>query len=150
MNFNPSRNFALELELAGSNSPPIAKQFVITDPDLIYLDGNSLGRLPKAAIERAKQIVEEEWGRDLIRGWNKGWWEAAARVGDKIGKLIGAAEGQVIVSDTTSINLYKLAMAALALSPERKRIITDTMNFPSDLYILQGCVQMLVGDRSQQ
>ncbi|MEW5938185.1 MAG: kynureninase, partial [Chloroflexota bacterium] len=85
-----------------------------------------------------------EWGADLIRGWNKGWWEAPRRVGDKIGTLIGAAPGQVIVSDTTSINLYKLAMAALAYRSDRKRIITDTMNFPSDLYILQGCVQTLL------
>ena len=69
---------------------------------------------------------------------------APARVGDKIGKLIGAAQGQVVVSDTTSVNLYKLTMAALALSPNKKRILTDTMNFPSDLYILQGCVEMLV------
>ena len=107
MNFNPSRNFALELD-SQDKLASYREAFVIPDPDLIYLDGNSLGRLPKAAIERTRQIVEEEWGRDLIRGWNKGWWEAAARVGDKIGKLIGAAEGQVIVSDTTSINLYKL------------------------------------------
>ena len=77
-----------------------------------------LGCLPKVAIERAKQIVENEWGRDLIRGWNKGWWEAPARVGDKIGNLIGAADGQVIVSDTTSVNLYKLVMAALTFSQQ--------------------------------
>ncbi|MCJ7432228.1 MAG: kynureninase [Anaerolineales bacterium] len=146
MNFNPSRNFALELD-SQDKLASYRDAFAIPDPDLIYLDGNSLGRLPKIAIERTRQIVEDEWGRDLIRGWNKGWWEAAARVGDKIGKLIGAAEGQVVVSDTTSINLYKLAMAALALSPEKKRIITDTMNFPSDLYILQGCVQLLSGGR---
>jgi kynureninase len=143
MNFNPSRNFALELD-SQDKLASYRAAFAIPDPDLIYFDGNSLGRLPKAAIERTRQIVEEEWGRDLIRGWNKGWWEAAARVGDKIGKLVGAADGQVIVSDTTSINLYKLAMAALTLSPEKKRIITDTMNFPSDLYILQGCVETLV------
>jgi len=141
-NFNPSRSFALELD-AQDKLASYRDAFVITDPDLIYLDGNSLGRLPKAAIERAKQIVEEEWGNDLIRGWNKGWWEASARIGDKIGQLIGAAPAQVIVSDTTSINLFKLTMAALTLRPERKRIITDTMNFPSDLYILQGCAQLL-------
>jgi len=140
--FSSSRSFALELD-SQDKLASFREQFVIPDPDLIYLDGNSLGRLPKAAVERARQIVEDEWGRDLIRGWSKGWWEAPARVGDKIGQLIGAAAGQVIVSDTTSVNLYKLTMAALALRPERKRIITDTMNFPSDLYILQGCVQSL-------
>ena len=145
--FDSSRDFAEKLD----SEDPLAsyrEQFVITDPDLIYLDGNSLGRMPRTAAQRAKQIVEEEWGTDLIRGWNKGWWEAPARVGDKIGQLIGAAPGQVMVSDTTSINLYKLAMSALIYQPEKKRIITDTLNFPSDLYILQGCVKTL-GDRHQ-
>ncbi|MBI5841642.1 MAG: kynureninase [Chloroflexi bacterium] len=142
MTFLSSRDYALELDKQDKLAS-YRGQFVIPDPDLVYLDGNSLGRLPKAAVERAKQIVEEEWGADLIRGWNKGWWEAPARVGDKIGQLIGAAPGQVLVSDTTSVNLYKLTMAALAASPEKKRIVTDTMNFPSDLYILQGCVQTL-------
>ncbi|MDD2921349.1 MAG: kynureninase [Anaerolineales bacterium] len=145
--FQPTPEFALELD-AQDKLASFREAFVVTDPDLIYLDGNSLGRLPKAAIARAKQIVEEEWGRDLIRSWNKGWWESPARVGEKIAKLVGAATGQVIVSDTTSINLFKLVMAALALHPEKKRIITDTMNFPSDLYILQGCVQLL-GNRHE-
>ncbi|GAB4463340.1 MAG: kynureninase [Anaerolineales bacterium] len=140
--FSPTLSFAQHLD----SLDPLASfrdQFVITDPDLIYLDGNSLGRLPKAAAERAKQIVDEEWGGGLIRGWNKGWWDAPRRVGDKIGALIGAAPGQVIVSDTVSVNLFKLAAAALTLQPHRKRIITDTLNFPSDLYILQGIVNLL-------
>ena len=142
MNFNPSRAYAEQLD-SQDKLASYREAFVISDSNLIYLDGNSLGRLPKAAIERAKQIVEDEWGRDLIRGWNKGWWEAPARVGNKIGKLIGAAEGQVIVSDTTSINLFKLTMAALTLNAGKKCIVTDKLNFPSDLYILQGCVQLL-------
>lgn len=144
--FSPSLNFAQQLD----SQDPLASyrdQFVITDPDLIYLDGNSLGRMPKAAQERAKQIVEEEWGHDLIRGWNKGWWEAPQRVGDKIGQLIGAAPGQTLVSDTVSLNLFKLATSALTLQPNRKKIITDTFNFPSDLYILQG-IQNLLGNES--
>jgi kynureninase len=145
--FSPSRSYALELD-STDELAAFREQFVITDPDLLYMDGNSLGRLPKAAVERARQIVEDEWGRDLIRGWNKGWWEAPVRIGEKIARLIGAAEGQVIVSDTTSVNLYKLAMAALSLQSGKKRIITDTMNFPSDLYILQGCVQSL-GNRHE-
>ena len=142
--FSPTLDFAKQLD----QQDPLAhyrEQFVINDPDLIYLDGNSLGRMPKAAAERAKQIVDEEWGNDLIRGWNKGWWDAPARVGDKIGKLIGAAPGQVMVSDTTSINLFKLAMSALTFQPNKTRIITDTFNFPSDLYILQG-IQRLLSD----
>lgn len=144
--FSPSLDFANQLD----TQDPLASyrdQFVITDPDLIYLDGNSLGRMPKAAAVRAKQIVDEEWGSDLIRGWNKGWWDAPRRVGDKIGKLIGAAPGQTLVTDTVSINLFKLATAALTLQPNRKSIITDTFNFPSDLYILQGIVNLL-GDES--
>ncbi|NUQ84914.1 MAG: kynureninase [Anaerolineales bacterium] len=141
-NFSPSLDFAQQLD----SQDPLASfrdQFVITDPDLIYLDGNSLGRLPKAAAERAKHIVNEEWGQDLIRGWNKGWWEAPQRVGDNIGGLIGAAPGQTLVSDTVSLNLFKLAASALMLQPNRKRVITDTFNFPSDLYILQGIKNLL-------
>jgi kynureninase len=99
--------------------------------------------MPKAVQERSRQIVDEQWGTDLIRGWNKGWWDAPHRIGDKIGQLIGAAPGQTIVGDTVSINLFKLATAALTLQPSKKRIITDTFNFPSDLYILQGITQLL-------
>jgi len=141
-NFSPSLDFAKQLDL----QDPLAsyrEHFVITDPDLIYFDGNSLGRMPKAAQQKAKQIVGEQWGNDLIRGWNKGWWDAPTRVGDKIGGLIGAAKGQVIVCDTVSVNLFKLATSALTLQPNKKRIITDTFNFPSDLYILQGIKNLL-------
>ncbi len=140
--FNTSLALAQQLD----SLDPLASyraQFVITDPDLIYLDGNSLGMMPRVAQERAKQVVEEQWGRDLIRGWNKGWWDAPSRVGNKIGGLIGAAEGQTLVNDTVSLNLFKLATSALTLQPNRKRIITDTFNFPSDLYILQGIHQLL-------
>jgi len=140
--FSPSLEFAAQLD----QQDPLAhyrEQFVVDDPDLIYLDGNSLGRLPKSVVERMKKAVEEEWGTDLIRGWNKGWWESPTHIGEKIASLLGAAEGQVAVGDQTSINLFKLATAALTLRPERKRIITDTFNFPSDLYILQGIVKLL-------
>src|SRR5512145_2362676 len=138
--FSPSLDFAQQLD-SQDLLASYREQFVINDPDLIYLDGNSLGRMPKAAAERAKQVVDQEWGDDLIRGWNKGWWDAPSRVGDKIGQLIGAAAGQVLVSDTTSINLFKLATSAITLQPDKTRIITDTFNFPSDLYILQGIQQ---------
>jgi kynureninase len=141
MNFNPSRDFARQLdtqdELASFRS-----QFVITNPDLIYLDGNSLGRLPKAAAERVSAAVAE-WGSDLIRGWNKRWWDSPTRVGEKIARLVGAGPGQVIVSDSTSVNLYKTVMAAMALHPQRGRIVTDALNFPSDLYVLQGVIRQL-------
>jgi kynureninase len=146
-NFSPAREFAKELDRQDALAS-YREQFVVNDPDLIYLDGNSLGRLPKSVIERMKKAVEEEWGTDLIRGWNKGWWEAPGRVGEKIASLLGAAKGQVVVGDQTSINLFKLATAALTLHPEKKRIITDTFNFPSDLYILQGIAKLL-GDQHE-
>jgi kynureninase len=142
MTFSDALNFAHQLD----TQDPLAsyrEQFVITDPDLVYFDGNSLGMMPKVAQERAKQVIEQEWGSDLIRGWNKGWWNAPQRVGDKIGQLIGAAPGQTLVNDTVSLNLFKLATSALTLQPNKKQIITDTFNFPSDLYILQGITNLL-------
>src|SRR4030095_5711925 len=106
-NFSLSREFALQLDQQDSLAS-YRDQFVINDSDLIYLDGNSLGRMPKLVIERMKRAVEEEWSTDLIRGWNKGWWEAPTRIGEKIASLLGAADGQVVVGDQTSINLFKL------------------------------------------
>src|SRR5215216_3923176 len=141
-NFSLSREFAAELDQEDKLAS-YREQFITNDPDLIYLDGNSLGRLPKSVIERMRQAVEEEWGTDLIRGWNKGWWDSPARIGDKIASLLGAAPGQVAVGDQTSINLFKLATAALTLQPQKKHIVTDTFNFPSDLYVLQGITKLL-------
>ena len=118
MSFSTAREFAQQLD-THDRLAAIRNEFVIHDPNLIYLDGNSLGLLPKAAQAKARQVVEEQWGVDLIRGWNKGWWDSPARVGDKIGQLIGAAAGQVLVNDTVSLNLFKLAAAALTLQPKR-------------------------------
>jgi kynureninase len=140
--FSASRDFALQLD-SQDKLASFKEAFVIPDPSLIYFDGNSLGMMPKAAQEKSRQIVDEQWGVDLIRGWNKGWWEAPARIGDKIGQIIGAAPGQTLISDTVSLNLFKLATSALTFQPNRTRIITDTFNFPSDLYILQGINQLL-------
>lgn len=114
------------------------ERFVIDDPNLIYLDGNSLGRLPRATITLLDEVVRREWGQRLVRSWGEGWFEAAARVGDKIARLVGACEGEVILADSTSVNLYKLALAAVTARPDRHTILTDGLNFPSDLYILQG------------
>ena len=147
MNFSTSRDFALQLDQQDKLAS-FKEAFVIPDPSLIYFDGNSLGAMPKAAQEKSRQIVDEQWGKDLIRGWNKGWWDAPSRVGDRIGQLIGAAAGQTLVSDTVSVNLFKLATSALTLQPHKTRIITDTFNFPSDLYILQGINQTL-GNRHE-
>jgi len=119
------------------------QQFVITDPNLIYLDGNSLGRLPKTTAARLQQVMLDEWGGNLIRGWNDNWFDSPRRIGEKLARLLGAGEGQVVVSDTTSINLFKLAMAALAKNPGRTKIVSDELNFPSDLYILQSCIALL-------
>ena len=147
MNFSAAHEFAQQIDSQDALAS-YRNQFLIHDPNLIYLDGNSLGMLPKAAQGKARQVVEEQWGKDLIRGWNKGWWDSPSRVGDKIGQIIGAAAGQVLVNDTVSINLFKLATAALTLQPNKNRIITDTFNFPSDLYILQGIKQNL-GNRHE-
>jgi kynureninase len=114
-------------------------QFVIDDPDLLYLDGNSLGRLPRRSVERLRTVVEHEWGSRLIRSWNERWMDLPLRAGDRIGEhLVGAAPGQVAVSDSTSVNLYKLAVAALDARPGREVIVSDRHNFPSDRYVLEG------------
>jgi len=140
--FLPYEAFAAQLDSADGLAR-FRQQFIIADEDLIYLDGNSLGRLPRATIVTIETVVREQWGADLIRAWNKGWWEAPVRVGDKIGRLVGAAPGQVRVGDSTSVDLFKLTAAALKMRPGRSKIITDTLNFPSDLYILQGLVNLL-------
>ncbi len=118
-------------------------EFVIEDPDLIYLDGNSLGRLPKRTIPAIRNVVEKEWGKRLIRGWNDGWVNAPIELGAKIARLIGAKPNEIVVTDATSINLFKLAVAALQARPDRTGILSDVFNFPSDLYILQGVIDLL-------
>ncbi len=110
---------------------------------LVYLDGNSLGALPKTAQSRVTQAIQHEWGNELIRSWNtSGWFELPRRVGDKIAQLIGAYPGEVVATDTTSINLFKVLAAALSIaasdSPTRKRIVSERSNFPTDLYIAQA------------
>jgi kynureninase len=124
---------------------PFRDEFVIADPGLIYLDGNSLGRLPKRSVDFIRDLVEKGWGERLIRGWNTGWFTAAQTLGDKISRLIGAQTGEVLVSEATSTNLFKLAVAALRARPGRTKIVTDALNFPSDLYIFQGIIDLLGG-----
>ena len=115
-------------------------------PGVIYLDGNSLGVLPKAVPARLAKVVADEWGRDLIRSWNTaGWIDLPAKVGAKIAPLIGAYPDEVIACDSTSVNLFKLAAGALALRPDRHVIVTEPGNFPSDLYILQGLADLKPG-----
>ena len=115
--------------------------FVIKDPSLIYLDGNSLGRLPVKTIEHMNTTIQEQWGERLIRSWNEGWYQQSMRLGKKIAQIIGAHPEEVIVSDSTSVNLYKLAYGALKMMEGRSEIVSDDMNFPSDLYVLQGLIK---------
>jgi kynureninase len=118
-------------------------EFVIADPNLIYLDGNSLGRLPKRTVEFMRNAIEAEWGKRLIRVWNDGWINTPTELGAKIADLVGAQADEILVTEATSINLFKLALAALRARPNRTRIVSDVLNFPSDLYILQGIVDLL-------
>ena len=111
---------------------------------VVYLDGNSLGALPRATPARIAQVVQQEWGQGLIRSWNDaGWMATPARIGDKIARLIGAAPGSVMVGDSTSVNIFKLLAAALAARPNRRAIVSERGNFPTDLYIAQGLVTLL-------
>ena len=111
---------------------------------VIYLDGNSLGAMPKAAPARMREVVEVEWGRDLVRSWNiHGWIDIQKRIGAKIGRLIGAREGETIVADSTSINLFKALAASLELRPDRRVIVSERSNFPTDLYMAEGLIRHL-------
>lgn len=116
-------------------------------PDgVIYLDGNSLGPLPRHTVERMNQLLEHEWGRMLIKGWTAcAWIDAPARVGGKIARLIGAHADEVICADSTSINVFKTLSAALALNPDRTVILSTPDNFPTDLYVAQGLIRQLGG-----
>jgi kynureninase len=113
-------------------------RFVISDPEIVYFDGNSLGRLPAATAARLTRVVGEEWGGELIRGWDR-WLDEPLRVGDQLAKaVLGANAGEVVVSDSTSVNFYKLALAALEARPGRRVVVTDRANFPTDRYVLEG------------
>lgn len=120
---------------------PLAKykhEFVITDPELCYLDGNSLGRLPKRTVDVVHRYLTEEWGSELVTGWSR-WIDEAQRVGDLIGtSSLGAAVGQVLAVDTTSVNFYQLCDAAMRARPDRDTVVSDAANFPTDRYILEG------------
>lgn len=117
-------------------------------PDgLIYLDGNSLGPLPNTAVERVTQMMQSEWGSLLITGWNKaGWMTQPEKVGNRIGHLIGAADNTVVMGDTLSIKVYQALAAALALNPARRVILSDSGNFPTDLYMAEGLIETLGKD----
>jgi kynureninase len=131
------REYALQLD----KNDPLAhfkSQFVISDPEMCYLDGNSLGRLPKATVTAINEFMTKEWGPEVVTGWSH-WVDEAQPTGDLLGEAaLGAAPGQVLVCDTTSVNFYQLCLAAIQARPGRKTIITDAANFPTDRYILDG------------
>ncbi len=118
-------------------------EFVIDDPNLIYLDGNSLGRLPKRTVNFMQNAIEQEWGKRLIQIWNDGWVNTPTELGAKIARLVGAQPDEILVTEATSINLFKLAVAALRARPDRREIVSDELNFPSDLYIFQGIIELM-------
>jgi len=114
---------------------------------VVYMDGNSLGPLPKAVPDRLTECVTDEWGELLIRGWNEaGWMAQPNKLGDRIAPIIGAAPGTVTVGDTLSLRVYQALYAALKLNPERRVVLTDSGNFPSDLYMADGLLKAMGGD----
>jgi len=124
---------------------PFRGRFILP-PEVIYLDGNSLGPLPRETPRRIAEVVTQEWGNGLIRSWNDaGWIDLAGKVADGIAQLIGAARGSVVVADSTSVNLFKLLGAALMLRPGRTAIVSERDNFPTDLYVAQGLAAFLGG-----
>jgi kynureninase len=126
---------------------PLRGQFALP-PGVIYLDGNSLGVLPRTTAPRVQQVVRDEWGSDLIRSWNSaGWITLAQRVGDKIARLVGAGPGELVAADSTSVNLFKVLSAAARIAradaPGRRVIVSERQNFPTDLYIAEGLCREL-------
>ena len=138
-----TRDDALALDVTDPLAP-LREQFHLP-PGVIYLDGNSLGVLPRHTGARVQQVIEAEWGQGLIRSWNSaGWINLPQRVGDKIAQLVGVGEGELVVADSTSVNLFKVLSAALNISqadaPARRTIVSERSNFPTDLYIAQALV----------
>ncbi|WP_165676663.1 kynureninase [Metapseudomonas otitidis] len=141
-----TRQTCLDLD-ARDALAPLRDDFALPE-GVIYLDGNSLGARPKAALERARQVVEDEWGTGLIGSWNAaGWRGLPERLGNQLAELIGAGQDEVVITDTTSINLFKVLVAALRVQaqrdPSRKVIVTETSNFPTDIYMVEGLADLL-------
>ncbi len=136
-----TRGDALALDAADPLAP-LRAQFELP-PGVLYLDGNSLGVLPRTTAARVQQVMTQEWGTGLIRSWNSaGWMDLPQRVGDKIARLVGAGPGELVVADSTSVNLFKVLSAALSAvaadAPQRKVILSERSNFPTDLYIAES------------
>jgi kynureninase len=130
---------------AGDPLAPFVERFLVDDPDLCYLDGNSLGRLPLATRDRLRAVVEEEWGVGLVRSWDD-WVDLPVRVGDRLGAaLLGAAAGQTLVADSVTVNLFKLVVAALSRDPARRVVVIEEDEFPTDRYVVDGAVRVVGG-----
>ncbi len=138
MNQDELKQKALELDKRDKLSH-FREQFEIGEE--IYLDGNSLGRLPKKTGGLISELTQNQWGKRLIRSWNEHWMELPSRISAKIARLVGAQADEIFVGDSTSINFYKLAFAALKFQESKTRIITDSLNFPTDIYVLQGLIE---------
>jgi len=141
-----TRDECLALDAADALAP-LRQQFELP-PGLIYLDGNSLGVLPKATAARVQQVVQSEWGQGLIQSWNSaGWIDLPQRVGNKLAQLVGAGKDELVVADSTSVNLFKVLSAASKMaredSPQRRVIVSERSNFPTDLYIAEGLCREL-------
>lgn len=134
------RSFAIELDAADSLAA-FKSEFVINDPDLCYLDGNSLGRLPKKTVSAINDFLVNEWGPELVDGWGH-WIDQAQPAGDLLARAsLGTGPGQTLVVDTTSVNFYQLCVAAIKARPDRKTVIIDSANFPTDRYIIAGIAE---------
>ncbi len=136
--YTPDRDRALALD-ASDPLAPFRDRFVAAPPGVINLDGNSLGQPPLATRDALLTVLDEQWGQRLIRSWSEGWVQLPYEVGDRLGStLLGAAPGQMLIADSTTVNFYKLAAAALGARPQRTRIVTDEANFPTDRYVLES------------
>lgn len=142
----PPRTRATAAALDAADPLAWARELFLLPAGVVYLDGNSLGALPRATPARLEQVARREWGTDLVASWNRhGWIDLAMRIGDAIAPLVGAAAGEVVVADSTSVDLFKLLAAAVRLRPERSVILSERENFPTDLYVAQGLADLLGG-----
>lgn len=142
LKFSTGRNYALKRDTVDSLSK-FREMFFDSSENVIYLDGNSLGKLPLKSRDKIVGVVENQWGSRLIRSWNEEWLEVPIRTAAKLAEIIGAKPEEVLVCDSTSINLYKLVLAALKLNEDRRLIVSDIFNFPSDIYIINGVIELL-------
>jgi kynureninase len=117
------------------------KNHFVNDGQVIYLDGNSLGKLPKKTIEVTTDLVQNQWGNRLIRSWNENWMDLSSKLSKKIAVLVGAQPDEIFIGDSTSLNLYKLVFAALKATKDKFEVVSDNLNFPTDLYVLQGMIE---------